>query len=162
MITIRTYEDSDSGVVHRLFAQGMMDFAGEFEDSIKAYVERSLADDLADIPGNYLSRPGDHFWVAEVDGQVKGIVGIQGREDGEAELRRMSVATDSRRQGIGRKLLETTDEFCRQQGYKRIRLGTASHLLPAVAMYQSAGYRMELEKSFGKVSGKYFVKDLTG
>jgi len=40
------------------------------------------------------------------------MVDIQKRSNEEAELRRMSVAGDARRQGIGWKLLETVEEFC--------------------------------------------------
>ena len=83
-----------------------MDFAQgtELEEEIRSYIQRSLSDDLSDIPGHYLNTPSNGFWVAESAGQIKGMVGIQYRSDEEAELRRMSVASDTRRQGIGRRL----------------------------------------------------------
>lgn len=88
------------------------------------------------------------------------MVGIQGRNDGEAELRRMSVAVDSRRQGIGSKLLETAEEFCRTQGYTGIRLTTVTPLQPAIALYQKYGYRVVGQEQYGRISGLHFVKYL--
>ncbi len=160
MLNIRTFLPADAGAVRLLFAQSLMDFAGNATQAVESYVERSLADDLADISLNYLQSPGDHFWVAEVEGQIKGMVGIQRRDDTEAELRRMSVASDARRQGIGRALLETTDSFCREQGYQQIRLTTVTLLQPAIAMYIRFGYRLTGEDQYGEISGQHFVKRL--
>ncbi len=88
------------------------------------------------------------------------MVGIQGREEGEAELRRMSVARSARRQGMGWALLETTEAFCRAQGYRQIRLTTVTLLQPAIAMYRRFGYRLTGEEQFGVIRGQHFVKPL--
>ena len=118
---------------------------------VRRYVDNSLKDDLADIPGNYQSNPRANFWVVEFDGALVGIVGIQPKErDEEAELRRMSVSSSVRRQGIGRRLLETTEVFCREQGYRRIRLSTVHILGPALAMYLSFGYTKVNEETYGE------------
>ena len=159
-LIIRTFQNSDAPAVHLLFARGMMDFACGFEQDVRAYIQHSLADDLADIPSHYLNEPGSHFWVAEQDGQLRGIVGIQRRDHAEAELRRMSVATESRRQGIGWKLLQTAEAFCREHGYQRIRLTTVDLLQPAIAMYQQFGYQLVGEEKYGQITGKHFVKQL--
>ena len=137
-----------------------MDFAGGFEEDMRAYIQASLADDLADIPSHYLTEPGGHFWVAVLNHRVVGMVGIQRHDDAEAELRRMSVAKESRRQGIGWKLLETAEAFCREHGYQRIRLTTVHLLQPAIAMYQQFGYQLVGEERYGKITGKHFVKHL--
>ena len=147
MLNIRTFRPADAGAVRLLFAQSLIDFAGNAAQTVESYVESSLADDLADISIHYLRSPGDHFWVAEAEGQIKGMVGIQRRDEGEAELRRMSVARDARRQGIGWALLETTESFCREQGYQQIRLTTVTLLQPAIAMYTRFGYRLTGEDS---------------
>ena len=111
-VSIRTYQPADAEAVRQLFTRGQMDFAAGLEASVEAYIRRSLAADLADITSHYLSDPGSHFWVADVDGEVKGMVGVQRRDEEEAELRRMSVAADTRRKrywleavGDGRGLL---------------------------------------------------------
>ena len=160
MLNIRTFRPADAGAVRLLFAQSLLDFAGNSTQAVESYVESSLADDLADIPLHYLRSPGDHFWVAEDEGQIKGMVGIQGRDEREAELRRMSVARDARRQGIGWALLETTETFCREQGYQQIRLTTVTLLQPAIAMYIRFGYRLTGEDQYGEIAGQHFLKVL--
>ena len=162
MLRIRIFHPTDSDAVRRLFARGQMDFAQgtELEEEIRSYIQRSLSDDLSDIPGHYLNAPRNNFWVAEADGEIKGMVGIQYRSDEEAELRRMSVASDTRRQGIGRRLLEIVEAFCREQGYQRIRLTTATQLQPAIAMYQRYGYRLVGAGQPGKIVTQHYVKDL--
>jgi GNAT superfamily N-acetyltransferase len=158
MLNIRTFRPADAGAVRLLFAQSLIDFAGNAAQTVESYVESSLADDLADISIHYLRSPGDHFWVAEAEGQIKGMVGIQRRDEGEAELRRMSVARDARRQGIGWALLETTESFCREQGYQQIRLTTVTLLQPAIAMYTRFGYRLTGEDQYGEIAAQHFVK----
>jgi ribosomal protein S18 acetylase RimI-like enzyme len=162
MLQIRIFQSADAEAVRQLFAQGQMDFAqgtGLEEEALR-YIQHSLSDDLADIPRHYLNVPGSNFWVAELGGEIKGMVGLQYRNDDEAELRRMSVASDSRRRGIGGKLLAAVEAFCRKRGYRRIRLTTVTHLVPAIAMYQKYGYRRVGEEQFGKIVGQHFVKCL--
>ena len=142
-----------------MFAQGLLEFAGDYLPSVSEYVRESLEDDLADIPANYLDPPGGCFWVAEVDGEIKGMVGVQRRSDEEAELRRMSVASDARGQGIGRRLLDTVEDFCRKCGYARIRLTTHMMLTPAIALYRKNGYCMVADDT-GQAVTRGFMKQL--
>ena len=163
---IRCFLPADLAQVHELFANGLLEFAGEIEDGVRRYIANALKDDLADIPSHYLSQPRGNFWVAEFDGSVVGIVGIQPTEqEEEAELRRMSVSSTVRRQGIGRRLLETTEEFCRAKGYSRIGLSTVGILQPALAMYRKHGYTTVKEEPYGDpphqpVTVHYLVKEL--
>jgi len=160
-IIIRTFRPADLDQVLELFVSGLMEFAGDAEREVRSYVDNSLKDDLADIPGNYLSHPRSNFWVAESNGLVVGIVGIQPRElEEEAELRRMSVSSSIRRQGLGRRLLETTDDFCREQSYLRIRLSSVHILQPALAMYRRFGYTTVTEESYGALTVHHLVKEL--
>ena len=161
-VTIRSFRPADAPAVRRIFARGQMDFAEgtPLEDEARAYIQRSLAADLSDIPANYLDPPGSHFWVAERSGAIVGMVGVQRVNDEEGELRRMSVAGDSRRQGIGRRLLETVEDFCRGHGYSRVALSTVVHLEPAVSMYLASGYRPVRQEPYGSMTEQFFVKQL--
>lgn len=165
-LKIRTFFPADLAQVHELFASGLMEFAGELQTEVRRYVDHSLKADLADIPGHYLAHARGNFWVAETGGSVVGMVGIQPTErEDEAELRRMSVSSSVRRQGIGRRLLETTEDFCRETGYRRICLSTVHILGPALAMYRSFGYTAVKEESFGGPPHQpmivhYLVKEL--
>ena len=160
MLNIRTFRNSDTEAVHRLFAGSLMDFAEGYQEGMQSYVNSSLADDLADIPTHYLADPGSHFWVAEIAGLIKGMVGIQRISEDEAELRRMSVAAENRRQGVGRGLLRVCETFCWEQGYRRIKLTTVHLLQPAIAMYRSYGYQLVDEEQYGQLTGLHFIKHL--
>ena len=167
-LNIRTFITADLAQVQGLFVSGLMEFAGGVEREVRRYVDDSLKADLADIPGHYLSHPRSNFWVAETGGAVVGIVGIQPRElEEEAELRRMSVSSSARRQGIGRRLLETTEDFCREKGYLRICLSSVDILQPALAMYRSFGYMTVRVEPYGDpphrpITVHHLVKELDG
>ncbi len=164
MLTIRAFRPQDAETVRALFARGQLDWTEgtDLEDEARRYIQRSLDADLSDIPANYVHRPRSNFWVAELAGEIKGAVGVQEIDQEEAELRRMSVAADSRRQGIGARLLATVEDFCREQFYSRVALSTVLHLEAAVIMYESHGYRRLHQEPYGKMTVQYFVKDLVG
>jgi len=161
MIIIRSFQTPDAEAVRTLFAEGLMDFAQGYEEEVGGYVQESLNDDLADINASYMDDPANHFWVADIDGEVKGMVGVQWRSSQEAELRRMSVSSTARRRGIGLMLLETVEAFCRDRGHQRIQLTTVSLLAPAIAMYQRFGFRLTGEETYGRISAQHYAKELT-
>ncbi|PKB64471.1 MAG: hypothetical protein BZY80_02650 [SAR202 cluster bacterium Io17-Chloro-G2] len=161
MINIRSFQAQDAEAVRSLFAQGLMDFAQGFEREVGGYVQESLNDDLADIDSSYMDDPANHFWVADEDGEVKGMVGVQRRSDQDAELRRMSVASTARRRGVGLMLLETVEAFCLERGHQRIQLTTVNLLTAAIAMYRRFGFELTGEESYGRMSAQHYTKDLT-
>jgi GNAT superfamily N-acetyltransferase len=165
-LNIRDFLPADLPQVQDLFASGLIEFAGEIKRGARRYVEQALKDDMADIPVHYQAHARGNFWVVESQDSVVGIVGIQPTEnEEEAELRRMSVSSTVRRQGVGRLLMETTEDFCRSQGYLRIVLFTVDILQPALAMYQNNGYTLVKVEPYGvpphgQVNVHYLVKEL--
>ena len=162
MPTIRTFRPEDSAAVHRLFANGQRDFSAGLEAEVEAYICLSLKADLSDIQHNYLAVDGSHFWVAESMGEVVGMVGVQRLNREEVELRRMSVASHARRQGIGQQLLKTVEHHCLEKGFSRIVLSTVTQLQPAIAMYVKSGFRLDREEPYGSMTVRYYLKDLNG
>lgn len=111
------------------------------------YIRKRLQTDMQDIPGNYLSRPGDCFWVAEakVDGtaQVVGTVAVVARQNGKekyGELFRMIISPLCRRMGLGVKMTQTVLDFCKEQGFSKVVLDTTSTQMAAVALYKKLGF----------------------
>ena len=160
MFKIRSFEDADYYEVRALFERSLIEFSENCETAMRSYVQSSLSDDLIDIRKHYLDSLSNHFWVAEVDGRVKGMAGIQSTGDGAAELRRMSVDRDMRRLGIGSKLLSVAEAFCHELGHKSIRLTTVTLLVPAIALYENCGFALQETERYGDITGLHYVKTL--
>ena len=57
-----------------------------------------------------------------------------------AELSRLRVADDMRRQGIGTRLTRTAIDWCRVQGFRTLVLNTTTPQRPAIALYKKLGF----------------------
>lgn len=102
---------------------------------------------------NYVLKTFDHFqehyhpdkdciWLATYNGQIIGSVAIIGHSAKEAQLRWFLVHPVFRGAGIGRKLLDSALQYCRQKGYTRVYLLTTEVQQQAIAMYKKAGFRL--------------------
>ncbi|GAA2456632.1 GNAT family N-acetyltransferase [Streptomyces macrosporus] len=60
--------------------------------------------------------------------------------DGDAELKRMFVIREARRQGLSRRILALLEEDARQAGRIRMVLETGTMQPEAMALYESSGY----------------------
>lgn len=98
--------------------------------------------DLADIEASY--RDG-HFWVLERAGDIIGSCALYPRGQGTVELRKMYLARAARGAGHGRRLLEHALAVARADGYRRVRLETASVLQEAIAMYERYGFTRQAQ-----------------
>ncbi|XP_070759637.1 N-acetyltransferase 8-like 2 [Enoplosus armatus] len=112
-----------------------------------SYVTEKLQTDMQDIPGNYLSRPDDCFWVAEaeVDGraEIMGMVAVVAKQNGKekhGELFRMIISSSCRRMGLGFRMTQTVVDFCKEQGFSKVVLETSSIQIAAVALYKKLGF----------------------
>ncbi|XP_037641299.1 N-acetyltransferase 8-like 2 [Sebastes umbrosus] len=112
-----------------------------------SFVRDRLRADMQDIPGNYLSRPDDCFWVAEaeVDGraQIMGMVAVRAKQSGKerhGELFRMIVSPLCRRVGLGSRMTQTVVDFCKERGFSKVTLETSSTQASAVALYKKLGF----------------------
>lgn len=126
------------------------------------YINRCLTSDLSDIEKHYMKAEGSHMWVAEINEEVVGTVGLLqtvNHKLGTAELQRMSVLSSCRGKGIGKKLLNKVIHFARENGHKRIILSTTSVQSPAIRLYRSAGFKV-----FSSIrphpSSPYILKDI--
>lgn len=153
-LRILPYETRFKAAVARVFVDGSQayrdDFPAEHGDAFNAFIQESLDDDLSDIEARYMAM-GGNFWVAtapvageqrseEVE-EVVGIVGLENKGGGDAELRRMAVSSACRRAGIGRKLVAHLEEWAKAQGFARVTLMNGGPRDDARAFYRSLGYQ---------------------
>ncbi|XP_073325408.1 probable N-acetyltransferase camello isoform X2 [Pagrus major] len=116
------------------------------------YVRNTLRTNMQDIPGNYLSRPDDCYWVAEAEvegiAQIVGMVAVVGKQSGNeryGELFRMIIAPTCRRMGLGVRLAQTVIDFCKERGFSAVVLETSSTQQAAVALYKKLGFSLVLK-----------------
>ncbi len=158
MVTIRQFRRDDTDAVHRLFREGQQDFMGDHfpteasRQALDGYIQSALSGDLADIASTYLERPNSNFWIAEKGDKPIGCLGIYRHSDAEAEVCRVAVDRDSRRLGVASHLMDHAESFCRDAGYSRIILRTASFLTAAISMYQRRGYQLISEEGFANTT----------
>jgi putative acetyltransferase len=87
-----------------------------------------------------LRDPDVTFLVARVDGRVAGCGAFVSREGGYAEIKRMFVAPEYRRAGLGRRILQELELQIRASGLDTVRLETGIEQPEALQLYLQAGY----------------------
>jgi ribosomal protein S18 acetylase RimI-like enzyme len=107
-------------------------FNREFEE----YVLLGMAEYLRKDPA------GSKLWIAELDGEPAGSVGIVELEHGQAQMRWLLVEPRARGLGLGKTLTEHALAFCRERGYAEVILWTLQTLDAARAMYRSLGFEV--------------------
>lgn len=133
-LVIRTYEAQDRERVWELHREGLRDTY-----SALPVADPKWDDDLRDIEAVYLGE-GSHFWVVEEEGEIIGMVAVRRKDSETAELKRMRVAGGRRQRGLGQRLLELAEEFCRRCGYRHIALDTSDRQAAARRLYEKNGY----------------------
>jgi GNAT superfamily N-acetyltransferase len=85
--------------------------------------------------------PGGTFLLGWRDGEAVCCGGLKRLPDGAAEIKRMYVRPDVRRQGVARALLQALEAKAGELGYTLTRLDTGPRQSHAWAFYESTGYR---------------------
>lgn len=84
--------------------------------------------------------PSGVFVVVCMDGRIVAGGGVRRWADGVGEIKRMWVAPDRRRQGLGLTILHALEDAGRRLGYRALRLETGEPQAAAIALYKAAGY----------------------
>jgi GNAT superfamily N-acetyltransferase len=85
---------------------------------------------------------GGAFLIGRIDGVAVACGALRPMPDGVGELKRMFVRKDHRGRGYARAILVAIEEIARHRGYQTVRLETGIHQPEAIALYESAGYRV--------------------
>ncbi|WP_288227255.1 GNAT family N-acetyltransferase [uncultured Enterococcus sp.] len=123
--------------------------------------------DLLRIQEEYINT-GGNFWVALFDDKVIGTIALVRLENHCGAIKKMFVTKDFRgEKQIGRKLLDTLVNYCKEQGYERLYLGTVEVLKAAQKFYKKNGFELidktEMPKDYHlmDVDTVFFMRKLT-
>jgi putative acetyltransferase len=113
---------------------------------------QGFAAELENLRGIY-GPPAGCLLLGKVNGETVGCVGVRERGDGVCEMKRLFVRPPGRGTGLGRALAEEIIARARALGYRRMVLDTLETLKPALALYESLGFRN---------TGAYYPNPLAG
>jgi DNA-binding MarR family transcriptional regulator len=126
-------------------------------------MEALVAEILAKFVQNF-DPAHERAWIAERDGEIVGSVFISRASPEVAQLRLLYVEPSARGLGLGRRLVDECIRFSRARGYTTLMLWTHDILVPAVRIYQAAGFKLireERHNEFGHdVNGQFWEMGL--
>ncbi len=138
-LIVRTFESRDREVVARLYTQGLL--AGQISDN-------DTGADIDFIEEAYFNDDYNHLWVAEVNSEVLGMIGVaHDHETHSSEIRRLRVAKDWQSTSIASKLIETALQFCRQRGALKVVLDTRFERSAAMDTFTRFGFQHTRSKT---------------
>ncbi|MBP7243560.1 GNAT family N-acetyltransferase [Amaricoccus sp.] len=100
----------------------------------------AFEEELAGLPGKY-APPRGRLLLALLDGSPCGCVALRDLGDGVCEMKRMFVALETQRRGVGRALGARLLAEAEGAGYRLMRLDTGTLQHEAKALYESLGFR---------------------
>ncbi|MZD04430.1 GNAT family N-acetyltransferase [Streptomyces sp. SID5785] len=117
---------------------------------------RSLLPDAGE-----LQPPKGLFLVARLQGEPVGCAGLKLPPDAPAEIKRMWVAPQARRLGLGRRLLAALEAEAVRHGSTALRLDTNRALQAAIRLYHACGFREVPAFNDEPYAHHWFEKPLT-
>jgi ribosomal protein S18 acetylase RimI-like enzyme len=151
-VQVRSFRREDLPTCVKLYREGLV--GGRI-------AENDTGLDIDDIETSYMNSPESHFWVAEGEnGVVVGMIGVHGHERLVGEIRRLRVAQEHRRRGIGSALVEAALKFCQERGYLKIALDTFMEREPAIKLFEKFHFRHSRTRNVGGKEVLHFYLDL--
>ncbi|MCM3718804.1 bifunctional helix-turn-helix transcriptional regulator/GNAT family N-acetyltransferase [Fictibacillus phosphorivorans] len=150
-LIIRPFRPGDAGYIAYLHGT-LYDQSYKFGRIFEYYVMKGLAEFMKDPDGGEL-------WVAEVNGEIAGSVAITKSTNAVAQLRWFILNEKYQGMGIGKKLLKTALDFCKEKKYKHVFLWTVSTLDAARYLYQTFNFKRTEEKPNEEWTGKPLVEE---
>jgi len=107
----------------------------------EAFVGRTIAEFILDNDAR------GQIWLAERNNLLVGCAAIVLRCSDRAQLRWVVVDPLVRGKGLGKKLLESSLEYCRERGCASVFLETTDGLPESQAMYEKFGFQVTSEST---------------
>ena len=146
-LIVRTFERKDQPAVSRLYTEGLL--AGQIAPN-------DTGADIENIREGYFQDEKQHFWVAESESGVIGMIGVARDEDHSAEIRRLRVDPATPHQmDVARLLVETAVNHCKHHGFIKVLLDTRFEHETAKGLFDRLGFQHTRTRS---VQGKEMLE----
>ena len=91
---------------------------------------------------DHLTRVGpERIWLAEVTGEVVGMIGLQpGYDEGTVEIEPLVVAAAARGEGIGKALVEHVVSEVQKMGLRDVNVHVVGRNADAISFYHDVGF----------------------
>jgi DNA-binding MarR family transcriptional regulator/N-acetylglutamate synthase-like GNAT family acetyltransferase len=151
VITIRPFQPGDLGYVAYLHGR-LYDRKYQFGPMFEYYVMKGLTEFM-------MNTDGGELWVAEVDSEIVGSIAITKSSDTVAQLRWFVLDENYHGMGIGKQLMETSLNFCKENLYEHVFLWTVSTLTTARHLYQKYQFKLTEEKPNEEWTGTTLMEE---
>lgn len=142
-------------LIRRYYAELIARYYGRPTD------EAEISEVIAQEPSDDLVPPTGAFVVARIGRVPVGCLGLRVLDAGTAELTRMFVGPEARRQGVAAGLIAVVEDLARSTfGTRVIRLDTRTDLVEARALYARQGYHEIEPYNDSPYAGHWFEKTL--
>lgn len=139
---------SSPAVVMQLVAGHAAEFIPTVRELFREYAAsldvdlcfQGFEQELAELPGRY-APPTGRLLLAQAGPDFAGCVALRRIDAGVCEMKRLYVRPAFRKHGLGRRLATEIISAAREIGYERMRLDTLSSMSPAMALYESLGFK---------------------
>lgn len=131
-LVVRTFQPPDQPAVSELYHAGLL--AGQLAPN-------DTGADIEMIQEAYLTDHRHHFWVAELEGRVVGMIGVVSDEEHTAEVRRLRVGQTHQTTEIAAVLLKTAIDHCKHHGFLKVRLDTRFERDDALSLFDRVGFQ---------------------
>lgn len=108
-----------------------------FDNTFKDYIIQSVSDF-----SNNRSEGKSQIWIIDMDGSLKGTIGIIDIGNETAQLRWFLIEPDYRGNGLGKDLLRRAIQFCIDNHFKRVILWTSMGMVNARKLYEDHKFIM--------------------
>lgn len=156
---IRKINQKDNILIADVIKKVMYEFKGDPKTTI-------LGDPTLNAMFENYQAPKAIYYVVEINNVVEGGCGIK-QLDGETEdiceLQRLFLSAETRRKGIGKKLLDICLAAAKHFEYKKMYLETLSQMTDAISLYADNGFET-IPKPLGNTGHSgcnvYMIKEI--
>ncbi len=131
-LVIRSYRDSDQSAVARLYTHGLL--AGHIAPN-------DTGADIENMQAAYFDDPRHHFWVAESQNRIVGMIGVVTDLEHTAEIRRLRVEKALQDTPIAGRLVEMALAHCKQHAYVKVVFDTRFEHEEALDLFDRFGFQ---------------------